>query len=147
MDYLDGGRPWPVPCDAAFPCATQNELDEDDAKTLIDNGCQIVAEGANMPCSAAAVARFHDARILFGPAKAANAGGVVVSGLEMTQNNMRLAWTGQEVNTRLKTIMGTMHQTCLDVAERYGTPGSYIDGANIGGFVKVAEAMIDQGLV
>lgn len=138
---------WQHWADCAFPCATQNEIREKDAFALINQNIKLICEGANMPCSSKAVDIFTDRKILFGPAKAANAGGVVVSGLEMTQNNMRLAWTGQEVNTRLKTIMGTIHQTCLDVAERYGTRGSYIDGANIGGFVKVAEAVIDQGLV
>jgi glutamate dehydrogenase (NADP+) len=146
-DTLDFHPMWRHWADYAFPCATQNEIREKDAYNLINQNIKMVCEGANMPCSPEAVDIFMKRKILFGPAKVVNAGGVVVSGLEMTQNNMRLAWTGQEVNTRLKTIMGAMHQSCLDVAEQYGTPGSYINGANIAGFVKVADAILDQGLV
>lgn len=146
-DTLDYHPMWQHRADYAFPCATQNEIREKDAYSLINQNIKLVCEGANMPCSPAAVDIFMDRKILFGPAKAVNAGGVVVSGLEMTQNNMRLAWTGPEVNTRLKTIMGAIHQTCLEVAERYGAPGNYVNGANICGFVKVADAILDQGLV
>ena len=147
VDYLDGGRPWSVPCDAAFPCATQNELDEDDARTLIDNGCQVVAEGANMPCSAGAVTRFHDARILFAPAKAANAGGVAVSGLEQSQNALRISWSRQEVDERLHGIMRRIHEQCVEMATAGDGWVNYIDGANIAGFKKVADAMLAYGVV
>ncbi len=146
-ETLDYHPIWQHRADYAFPCATQNEIREKDAYSLINQNIKLVCEGANMPCSPAAVDIFHDRRILFGPATAVNAGGVVVSGLEMTQNNMRLAWTGQEVDTRLKTIMGAIHASCLDVAGQYGTPGNYLHGANIGGFIKVADAILDQGLV
>ena len=147
VDYLDGGRPWSVPCDAAFPCATQNELDEDDAKTLIDNGCRVVAEGANMPCTAGAVNRFHDARILFAPAKAANAGGVAVSGLEQSQNALRISWSRQEVDERLHGIMRRIHEQCVEMATGNDGWVNYVEAANIAGFKKVADAMLAYGVV
>jgi glutamate dehydrogenase (NADP+) len=144
--FLENQRPWGVKCDVALPCAIENEISTEDAAVLLQNGCQCVAEGANMPSEPGAVERFLDAGILFGPGKAANAGGVAVSGLEMTQNSMRLSWTRQEVDTRLQMIMKEIHETCV----AYGRQGdfvNYVDGANIGGFIKVADAMIDQGLV
>ncbi len=144
--YLENQRPWAVKCDVALPAATENEINEEDAKDLLDNGCICVVEGANMPTEPAAVERLLDAGILFGPGKAANAGGVAVSGLEMTQNSMRLAWTRKEVDKRLHMIMKEIHRTCV----KYGRDGdfvSYVDGANVGGFIKVADAMLDQGLV
>ncbi len=146
-EYHAGQRPWSVPCDVAMPCATENEIGVDDAKTLLKNGCQVVCEGANMPSTIGAVHEFLKAKILYAPGKAANAGGVAVSGLEMTQNSMRLNWTRQEVDNRLQTIMKTIHEMCL----KYGTEETgwvnYVNGANIGGFVKVATAMIVQGIV
>ena len=138
--------PWEVECDAAFPSATQNEIKEKDAKTLVKNGCICVAEGANMPSTPEAIEVFQKAKILYGPGKAANAGGVAVSGLEMSQNSERISWTREEVDRRLGSIMKSIHQTCV----KYGKEGKYINyvkGANIGGFVKVADAMLDQGLV
>jgi len=144
--YLGNQRPWTVKCDVALPCATENEITEEDAGNLLENGCVCVAEGANMPSEPGAVERFLDAGILFGPGKAANAGGVAVSGLEMTQNSMRLSWTRQEVDTRLQMIMKEIHETCVTYG-RQGNFINYVDGANIGGFIKVADAMIDQGLV
>lgn len=144
--YIQGEKPWIVKCDIALPCATQNELNEEDANILIKNGCMAVAEGANMPSTAEAVAAMIKAKILFGPGKAANAGGVAVSGLEMSQNSLRLSWTREEVDQKLHQIMINIHSTCV----RYGQEGSfvnYVKGANIGGFVKVAEAMLAQGLV
>lgn len=144
--YLEGRRPWSVRCEVALPCATQNELDEDEAASLIANGCICVVEGANMPTTPAAINRFIDAGILFGPGKAANAGGVAVSGLEMTQNAMRLSWSREEVDDRLKMIMKEIHSTCV----KHGNSGgsvNYIDGANIAGFIKVADSMLDQGVV
>ena len=145
-EYLDGMRPWSIPCDIALPCATQNEISEKDAKTLIKNGCKCVSEGANMPSDPGAIDVFIANKILFGPGKASNAGGVAVSGLEMSQNNMRLSWTREEVDKRLQQIMKDIHKQC----KTYGTEGdfvNYIKGANIGGFIKVADAMIDQGVV
>ena len=144
--YLEGRRPWSVPCDIALPCATENELSGDEAGELLDNGCVCVAEGANMPSEPEAVNRFLDAGILFGPGKAANAGGVAVSGLEMTQNAMRLSWTRDEVDERLKLIMKEIHHACLVHGRREGS-SNYVDGANIAGFLKVADAMLDQGVV
>lgn len=144
--FLEDQRPWSVPCDIALPCATENELSEEDAQMLIDNGCFCVAEGANMPCEPAAVERLLAAGVLFAPGKAANAGGVAVSGLEMTQNSMRMAWTRREVDDRLRLIMQNIHATCV----RYGKDGdfvNYVDGANVGGFIRVADALLDQGLV
>ncbi|MFL3044854.1 MAG: NADP-specific glutamate dehydrogenase [Candidatus Neomarinimicrobiota bacterium] len=145
-EYLEGQRPWSIPCDIALPCATQNEIGIKDAKTLIKNGCKCVSEGANMPSAPGAVDVFMENKILFGPGKAANAGGVAVSGLEMSQNNMRLSWTREEVDQRLQQIMKDIHEQC----NTYGTEGDYVNyikGANIGGFIKVADAMIDQGVV
>lgn len=145
--YYEGIGVWNVKVDVALPCATQNELDDNDAKTLVDNGCVCVAEGANMPCTPKAAEVFLERKILFGPGKAANAGGVAVSGLEMSQNSLRLSWTREEVDNRLHGIMKSIHQTCVEAAETYGTPGNYVNGANIGGFIKVANAMMDQGVV
>ena len=146
-EFFEGKRPWSVPCDVALPCATQNELDENDAKSLLKNGCICVAEGANMPSTLGAVDAFLKAGILYAPGKASNAGGVATSGLEMTQNSMRLPWTREEVDTRLHEIMINIHKTCV----RYGTQPdgyiNYVQGANIGGFVKVADAMLAQGNV
>ena len=147
VEYKTGARPWSVPCDCAFPSATQNEIDLDDAKTLVKNGCSVVAEGANMPTVPEGVDVFIDAKILYGPGKAANAGGVATSGLEMSQNAMRLSWTADEVDRRLHEIMKKIHATTAEAAERFGMKGNYVAGANIAGFVKVADAMLDQGLV
>ncbi len=138
---------WDLKADCAFPSATQNEINAKDASNLIKNGVQLVAEGANMPSTLEAIQIYLDAGILYGPAKAANAGGVATSGLEMSQNSMRMAWTREEVDERLQKIMVAIHQNCFQTAETYGTPGNYLNGANIGGFVKVANAMLDQGLV
>jgi glutamate dehydrogenase (NADP+) len=142
-----GKRPWGVPCDCAFPSATQNELDESDAKTLLANGCKLVSEGANMPSTPGAISRILEAKIAYGPAKAANAGGVATSGLEMSQNSMRLSWTREEVDTRLHSIMVNIHDTCRRTAAEYGQPTNLLMGANIAGFTKVADSMIAQGLV
>lgn len=145
--YVPGKKPWEVPCDIAFPNATQNELQEEDARLLVKNGCFCVAEGANMPCSPEAVAVFEDNDILYAPGKAANAGGVAVSGLEMSQNSLRLSWTREEVDTKLKEIMLNIHNTCLRYGHRPDGRFSYVQGANIGGFVRVADAMLAQGVV
>jgi|ERR1035437_1794498 glutamate dehydrogenase/leucine dehydrogenase len=145
-DYHAGLRPWGVKCDIALPCATQNELTGDDAKTLVKNGCISVGEGANMPSTIEAVDVFLAKKMLFGPGKACNAGGVAVSGLEMTQNSMRLPWTRDEVDKRLHDIMKAIHNQCVRFGEQSGWV-NYVDGANIAGFNKVAEAMLDQGLV
>jgi glutamate dehydrogenase/leucine dehydrogenase len=145
-EYVAGKRPWGVKCDVAFPSATQNEISGDDAKALVKNGCKAVGEGANMPTTAEGVDVFLNAKILFGPGKAANAGGVATSGLEMCQNSMRLSWTREEVDSRLHGIMKAIHEQCV----KYGKQGNwvnYVNGANIGGFKKVADAMIEQGLV
>jgi len=144
--YLPGQKPWSVPCDAAFPSATQNELDEADARTLVGNGCICVSEGANMPSTPGAVKVFLGARILYGPGKAANAGGVATSGLEMSQNSLRLPWTREEVESRLQTIMKTIHGSCVAWGSEDGFV-NYVKGANVAGFVKVADAMIAQGVV
>jgi glutamate dehydrogenase (NADP+) len=138
---------WEHKADCAFPCATQNEINAIDAQNLVKNGVAAISEGANMPTAPEGVDIFLDADILYGLGKAANAGGVAVSGLEMTQNSMRLSWTREEVDNRLKMIMQSIHKTCLDAAEQYNTPGNYVNGANIAGFIKVAEAMIDQGVI
>ena len=138
---------WTVPCDIALPSATQNEIDEKAARRLVNNGCIAVGEGANMPSTPEAVEVFHDANVSFGPAKAANAGGVATSALEMCQNSMRLNWTFREVDRRLKLIMHTIYDQCREAAEAYGCNGNLVDGANIAGFVKVADAMMAQGLV
>ncbi len=145
--FVAGKRPWEVKCDVALPCATQNELNEDEAKTLVANGCICVAEGANMPTTPEAVIVFQKAKILFAPGKASNAGGVATSGLEMSQNSLRLSWTSEEVDERLKNIMLAIHASCV----QYGTEANgyidYVKGANIAGFVKVADAMLAQGVV
>jgi glutamate dehydrogenase (NADP+) len=138
---------WSHRADCAFPSATENEINADDAKTLVANGVQLVVEGANMPTTMDGIHVLLDAGVLFGPSKAANAGGVSVSGLEMTQNSMRMGWTRQEVDDRLRIIMKGIHRTCLEAAEEYDTPGNYLNGANIAGFVKVVDAMLDQGLL
>ena len=147
VKYFEGKNPWSVKCDAAFPSATQNEIDKDDAATLLKNGCTVVAEGANMPTTPEGVELFLKAKILYGPGKAANAGGVATSGLEMSQNSMRLQWTKEEVDNRLRMIMQSIHAAASEAAIEYGQPGNYVMGANIAGFVKVADAMMDQGLV
>ncbi|NBW28676.1 MAG: NADP-specific glutamate dehydrogenase [Flavobacteriaceae bacterium] len=145
--YVAGKRPWEVKCDVALPCATQNELNEEEAKMLVANGCICVAEGANMPSTPEAITVFHKAKILFAPGKASNAGGVATSGLEMSQNSLRLSWTAEEVDERLKKIMLDIHASCV----KYGKDASgyvdYVKGANIAGFVKVADAMLAQGVV
>ena len=138
---------WNHPADCAFPSATQNEINARDAQNLTDGGVTVVSEGANMPTTPDGVQVFLDRKILFGPGKAANAGGVATSGLEMAQNSMRLAWPREEVDARLQQIMRSVHLSCLETAEQYGTPGNYVNGANIAGFIKVAESMMDQGLV
>ncbi len=146
VDFIEGKTPWEVKCDIALPCATQNELNEDDAKALTENGCFVVAEGANMPSTTEAVEHFIQEKILFGPGKAANAGGVAVSGIEMSQNSTRMPLSSEEVDNLLKGIMTRIHTTCV----QYGDKGdfiNYVDGANIGGFVRVADSMIDQGIV
>ncbi|MEJ2402288.1 MAG: NADP-specific glutamate dehydrogenase [Xanthomonadales bacterium] len=145
--YHEGVGLWNVPVDVALPCATQNELNGDDAATLLRNGCVCVAEGANMPSTPEAIEAFQAAGILYGPGKAANAGGVAVSGLEMSQNSMRLAWTREEVDQRLHGIMCSIHEACMRTGEEYGRPGDYMLGANIAGFIKVADSMLDQGVV
>jgi len=130
-----------------LPCATQNELDANDAKALLKNGCFVVSEGANMPSTPEAVEIFIAKKILYGPGKAANAGGVSVSGLEMSQNSMRYSWTREEVDEKLHGIMRSIHKVSIETAEEYGTPGNYVNGANIAGFIKVADSMLDQGVV
>jgi glutamate dehydrogenase (NADP+) len=145
--YMAGQRPWSVPCDCAFPSATQNEITGEDAKVLLKNGCKLVSEGANMPSTPEAVDAFLQAKILYGLGKAANAGGVATSGLEMSQNSMRLGWSREEVDQRLHTIMINIHCNCSETAKEYGAPGNYVLGANIAGFVKVADAMVDQGIM
>ncbi len=145
--YLEGKKPWDIPCDLAFPSATQNEIDEKDARTLVQNGCIGVAEGANMPTTLEGVRVFQEAKILYGPAKAANAGGVATSGLEMSQNSARMSWTRFEVDTKLQHIMQNIHQQCVQYGRVSEDYVDYVKGANIGGFVKVAEAMLAQGVV
>jgi len=147
VEFFEGKRPWEAKVDIALPCAIQNELDGSDAKKLVKNGCICVSEGANMPCTPKAVEHFLEKGILFGPGKAANAGGVATSGLEMSQNSMRLAWTAEEVDEKLRQIMINIHKNAKEAAEEYGMPGNYVAGANIAGFKKVADAMLDQGLV
>ena len=143
----DSNPLWNHAADCAFPSATQNEINGKDAANLLRNKVYVVAEGANMPSTIDAVNQFVDARILYGPGKAANAGGVATSGLEMAQNSMRFSWTREEVDNRLQLIMKSIHRACVDTAERFGTPGNYVNGANIAGFLKVADAMLDQGVV
>jgi glutamate dehydrogenase (NADP+) len=145
--YLEGVRPWQIPTDVAMPCATQNELDHADAETLVKNGLQCVAEGANMPSTAEAVKIFEQAKVLYAPGKASNAGGVATSGLEMSQNAMRLAWPSEEVDRRLKEIMRNIHRSCLQYGKAQDGSVSYVNGANIAGFVKVADAMLGQGVI
>ena len=145
-EFHKGETPWKVACDIALPCATQNELDGDDATTLIKNGCIAVAEGANMPSTPEAVHAFHDAKILFAPGKASNAGGVATSGLEMSQNSLRISWTREEVDKRLKGIMSDIHDSCVEYGDEDGYC-NYVKGANIAGFVKVADAMLAQGVI
>jgi len=146
VEYMAGKRPWGVKCQVALPCATQNEISGDDAKLLVKNGCFVVAEGANMPTTPEGIEVFLKNKVLYAPGKAANAGGVATSGLEMSQNSMRLSWTKEEVDERLHNIMKAIHATCV----KYGKDGdfiNYVNGANIGGFVKVADAMLDQGIL
>lgn len=145
--YIAGGKPWEVKCDIALPCATQNELDGEEAKLLVGNGCICVAEGANMPCTPEAVEVFLKAKIHFAPGKASNAGGVATSGLEMSQNSIRLNWTREEVDSRLKDIMEDIHKACLTYGTEEDGFVDYVKGANIAGFVKVADAMLAQGVV
>jgi glutamate dehydrogenase (NADP+) len=144
---LDENPLWTREAGCAFPCATQNEINHRDAQNLLQNGVQLVCEGANMPTTPDAIKAFTDRRILYAPGKAANAGGVAVSGLEMAQNSMRFAWTREEVDRRLNVIMKNIHEACLNAAEEFGTPGNYVNGANIAGFMRVADAMIDQGVI
>lgn len=146
-EYYPGKRPWSVPCDMAFPCATQNELDEEDARTLLTNGCRVVSEGANMPSTSEAVKLFEEEKILYGPGKAANAGGVAISGLEMTQNAMRFSWTREEVDERLLGIMSKIHAKCVEYGSDDDGYVNYVQGANIAGFVKVADAMLAYGIL
>jgi glutamate dehydrogenase (NADP+) len=143
----DSNPLWNHKADCAFPSATQNEINGKDATNLLRNGIQVVAEGANMPTNLDGVVQFLDKKILYGPGKAANAGGVAVSGLEMAQNSMRYSWTREEVDNRLRVIMKSIHEACVTTADRFATPGNYVNGANIAGFLKVADAMMDQGLV
>ena len=145
--YVAGDRPWSVKCDIALPCATQNELNGEEAKQLIDNGCMCVSEGANMPSTPEAIHEFHKAKILFAPGKASNAGGVATSGLEMSQNSLRLSWSRKEVDDRLKDIMEDIHDSCVEYGKNDDGSIDYIKGANIAGFVKVADAMIAQGVI
>lgn len=145
-DFHAGKRPWSVPADLALPCATQNELDEDEAKTLIKNGCIAVAEGANMPTDKGGIDAFQEASILYAPGKAANAGGVATSGLEMTQNSMRISWSREELDTRLREIMSNIHEQCVEHGNHNGQV-DYVKGANIAGFVKVADAMLAYGVM
>jgi glutamate dehydrogenase (NADP+) len=147
VPFFEGKRPWGVKVDVALPCATQNEIDASDAQELSKNGCKYVCEGANMPSTFDAVKVFEQHNVAYAPGKASNAGGVATSGLEMSQNSMRLPWPKEEVDQRLHQIMKNIHETCLTTAKHYGTPGNYLNGANIAGFLKVANAMLDQGLV
>lgn len=145
--YHEGETPWGVACDIALPCATQNELDGQDAEKLIANGCLCVAEGANMPSTPEAIHAFHEAKILFAPGKASNAGGVATSGLEMSQNSLRISWTREEVDERLKAIMSDIHDSCIIYGKEADGYCNYVKGANIAGFVKVADAMLAQGVI
>ena len=145
--YFDGETPWTVKCDIALPCATQNELDGDDAKALIDNGCMCVSEGANMPSTPEAIHKFQEAKIMFAPGKASNAGGVATSGLEMSQNALRMSWSRKEVDEKLKDIMEDIHDSCVKYGENEDGSIDYVRGANIAGFVKVADAMLAQGII
>lgn len=145
-EYHATKKPWTIPCDLAFPCATQNEIDKKDAELLVSNGCKAVAEGANMPTTVDGVKVFQKAKLIYGPGKASNAGGVAVSGLEMTQNSMRLAWTSEELEMRLKNIMKNIHQQCVTYGEENGYI-NYVKGANLAGFIKVADAMLAYGVI
>lgn len=145
--FHKGGTPWEVKCDIALPCATQNELGGDDAKMLIKNGCTCVAEGANMPSTPEAIHEYHEAKILFAPGKASNAGGVATSGLEMSQNSLRISWTREEVDEKLKGIMSEIHDSCIEYGKDENGYCNYVKGANIAGFVKVADAMLAQGVI
>ncbi|HBI39448.1 MAG TPA: glutamate dehydrogenase, partial [Tenacibaculum sp.] len=145
--FFKGERPWAISCQVALPCATQNELNEDEAKVLISNGCICVSEGANMPSTPGAIEAFLKAKILFAPGKASNAGGVATSGLEMSQNSLRLSWTREEVDSKLHAIMNSIHESCVKYGSQEDGYIDYVKGANVAGFVKVAEAMIDQGVV
>lgn len=145
--YFPGERPWKVPCDIALPCATQNEIEAADAENLVKGGCWCVVEGANMPSTPEAIAIFQQAKMLYSPGKASNAGGVATSGLEMSQNSMRRKWTSEEVDAQLRTIMTGIHEACLEYGTREDGYVNYVKGANIAGFIKVANAMVDQGLV
>ncbi|MBZ5498357.1 MAG: NADP-specific glutamate dehydrogenase [Acidobacteriia bacterium] len=146
-EYYDGKRPWFVKCDVALPCAHENEISGEDAVMLVNNGCYCVSEGANMPTTPEGIEVFQTHKVLYGPGKAANAGGVATSGLEMSQNSLRLSWTREEVDNRLHGIMKSIHKACVETAAEFGEPGNYVLGANVAGFVKVANAMIDQGLI
>jgi len=146
FEYLEGKRPWGIKCDIALPCATQNELDGDDARQLLANGVMCVAEGANMPSTLEAVEEFVKAKILYAPGKASNAGGVATSGLEMSQNALRLGWSFEEVDERLHAIMKEIHRNCVKYGTQEDGTVNYVDGANIAGFVKVADAMLTQGV-
>ncbi|WP_036157290.1 NADP-specific glutamate dehydrogenase [Maribacter forsetii] len=146
-EFHKGKTPWDVKCDIALPCATQNELNQQDAKNLLKNGCMCVAEGANMPCNTDAVHEFNNAKILFAPGKASNAGGVATSGLEMSQNSLRISWTREEVDERLKDIMEDIHDSCIEFGKEEDGFCNYVKGANIAGFVKVADAMLAQGVI
>jgi len=145
--YREGERPWSIPCDIALPCATQNELNEEEAKMLVANGCICVGEGANMPCTREAITVFQDAKILFSPGKASNAGGVATSGLEMSQNSLRLSWTSEEVDSKLHEIMNNIHAACVEFGKDGDGYVDYVKGANVAGFVKLADAMLAQGVV
>ena len=147
VQFFPGKKPWGIKVDVALPCATENEIHGADAKELVKNGCMCVCEGANMPTTIEAYSIFKESKILYAPGKASNAGGVATSGLEMSQNSMRLPWSREEVDQRLHEIMKRIHNTCITTAERFGSPGNYVNGANIAGFLKVADAMLDQGLV
>jgi glutamate dehydrogenase (NADP+) len=146
-EYHKGGTPWEVPCEIALPCATQNELNGQDAEKLLKNGCTCVAEGANMPSTLEALHAFQKAKILFAPGKASNAGGVATSGLEMSQNSLRISWTREEVDQRLQAIMSDIHDSCIEYGRDPDGYCNYVKGANIAGFVKVADAMLAQGVI
>ncbi len=147
VDYFPGKRPWEVPCHIALPCACENELEEDDARKLVENKCICVAEGANMPVSLKGVEIFQNSKTLYAPGKASNAGGVACSGLEMIQNSSKTPWSREQVDERLHQVMQKIHKMCIQAAAQYGSPGNYVNGANIAGFIRVANAMIDQGNV
>jgi glutamate dehydrogenase/leucine dehydrogenase len=147
VEYFEGMRPWHVKCDVALPSATQNEIDGDDAKELIKNGCFCVSEGANMPSTPEAIEVYLKGKILYGLGKAANAGGVATSGLEMSQNSLRLSWSREEVDSRLQGIMVAIHEQCVEYGREKDGYVNYVNGANVAGFIKVADAMIEQGIV